>query len=363
MTAPRSSGTSHDRTERAMMRRALALARRGWGQTAPNPMVGAVVVRDGAVVGAGFHARFGEAHAEAAALAAAGDAARESTVYVTLEPCNHHGKTPPCTEALIAAGVKRVVAATRDPNPEAKGGAERLRAAGIEVDFGVEADAASELNAPFIFAATGSTRPWVTIKLALSLDGAIADAGRGQRWLTGDKARREVHRLRAGHDAVAVGIGTALADNPQLTVRQGKRPRTAPLRVVFDREARLPVKSKLVESARRTPTLLIVGHPDQVRAAALTAKGVQVESVAGLGPALQLLRAKGVQSLLVEGGAGLAGAFLEAGLADRLIIFQAPVLLGAGALPAFGTAPDLGRLRLVERKEFDDDLMSMYALR
>jgi len=366
MITPLSSGSSgipHDRTERAMMRRALVLARRGWGQTAPNPLVGAVVVRDGVIVGEGFHARYGEAHAEVAALAAAGEAARGATVFVTLEPCNHQGQTPACTEALIAAGVHRVVAAMPDPNPIAEGGAERLRAAGIAVEFGVESDAARELNATFTFAASGATRPWVTIKLAVSLDGAIADASRAQRWLTGDKARREVHRLRAAHDAIAVGIGTVLADNPQLTVRQGKRPRVAPLRVVFDREARLPITSKLVRSARRTPIILFAEHPDGARAVALSKYGVQIETVSGLGAALQLLREKGVQSLLVEGGAGLTGAFLEAGLADRLIIFQVPVLLGAGALPAFGTAPGIERLRLVDRQAFDEDLMSVYALR
>ena len=346
-----------------MMRRALVLARRGWGQTAPNPLVGAVVVRDGVIVGEGFHARYGEAHAEVAALAAAGEAARGATVFVTLEPCDHQGQTPPCTEALIAAGVTRVVAAMPDPNPLAQGGAARLRAAGIAVEFGVEADAAREMNAAFAFAASGATRPWVTIKLAVSLDAGIADAGRTQRWLTGDKARREVHRLRAAHDAIAIGIGTALVDNPHLTVRQGKRPRVAPRRVVFDREARLPIASKLVRSARRTPTILFAEHPDSARAAALSKYGVQIETVSGLGAALQLLRGKGVQSLLVEGGAGLAGAFLEADLADRLIIFQAPVLLGAGALPAFGTAPGIERLRLVDRQEFDEDLMSVYALR
>ena len=346
-----------------MMRRALVLARRGWGQTAPNPMVGAVVVRDGVIVGEGFHARYGEAHAEAVALAAAGEVAHGATVFVTLEPCNHQGHTPPCVDALIAAGVTRVVAAMPDPNPLAQGGAARLRAAGITVEFGVEEVAARELNAAFVFAASGATRPWVTIKIAVSLDGAIADASRTQRWLTGSKARREVHRLRAAHDAVAVGIGTVLADNPQLTVRQGKRPRVAPLRVVFDREARMPITSKLVRSARRTPTILFAEHPDGARAAALSKSGVQVETVSGLGAALQLLRGKGVQALLVEGGAGLAGAFLEADLADRLIIFQAPVLLGAGALPAFGTAPGIERLRLVDRQEFDEDLMSVYALR
>ncbi len=251
--------STRERKERAWMRRALALAERGWGQTAPNPMVGAVVVRDGAIVGKGFHARFGEAHAEVVALSEAGERARGATVYVTLEPCNHHGKTPPCVDALIGAGVKRVVVAIRDPLRESAGGADRLRAAGIEVEFGLEEAAAHELNAAFFFAANGAARPWVTLKLAVSLEGAIAGADGSPRWLTGEAARNYVHRLRAQNDAIAVGIGTALADDPQLTVRHGRRPRVAPLRVVFDRSARLPLTSRLAKTARRVPTL-IVGH-------------------------------------------------------------------------------------------------------
>src|SRR6476661_5968049 len=202
----------------AFMRRALALAARGWGRTAPNPMVGAVVVRDGVVVGEGWHAEYGGPHGEVEALRAAGDRARGATIYVTLEPCNHHGKTPPCTDALLAAGVRRVVVACDDPSPVARGGAQRLHEAGVEVTLGVEEQAARELNAPF-FHALASDRPFVRLKLALSLDGAIADHSRQPGWLTGELARREVHRMRAGSDAIAVGIGTVLADDPELTVR------------------------------------------------------------------------------------------------------------------------------------------------
>ena len=214
MTDTKVPASTRERSERAWMRRALALAERGGGQTAPNPMVGAVVVRDGVVVGKGFHAKFGEAHAEVAALADAGDRARDATVFVTLEPCNHQGKTPSCVDALIAAGVSRVVAAARDPGHESGGGGDRLRAAGIEVEFGLEEAAARELNAPFFFAATGATRPWVTLKLAVSLDGAIAGAPASTdspRWLTGEAARKYVHRLRAQSDAIAVGVGTSAA--------------------------------------------------------------------------------------------------------------------------------------------------------
>jgi diaminohydroxyphosphoribosylaminopyrimidine deaminase/5-amino-6-(5-phosphoribosylamino)uracil reductase len=325
-------------------------------------MVGAVVVRDGVVVGEGFHARYGEVHAEISALAAAGDRARGATIYVTLEPCNHHGKQPPCVDALIAAGIAHVVAATPDPNPVANGGAERLRAAGISVEFGVEAEAALELNAPFYFAARGASRPWITLKLAISLDGAIAGPPGAPRWLTGEKARRYVHRLRANHDAIAVGIGTALADDPALTVRHGKRPRIAPTRVVFDRSARLPLKAALVKSSKRTPTVIVTSDCSVPAAVALEAKGVGLLEAPSLAAALASLRGVGLRSLFVEGGATLAGALLNAGFVDRLIIFQAPVLLGQGALSAWTGAPSIEWLRIVERQSFDDDAMTVYAL-
>ncbi|MBI1808845.1 MAG: bifunctional diaminohydroxyphosphoribosylaminopyrimidine deaminase/5-amino-6-(5-phosphoribosylamino)uracil reductase RibD [Gemmatimonadetes bacterium] len=345
------------------MRRALALARRGWGLTAPNPMVGAVVVLDGVIVGEGYHARYGDPHAEVMALAAAGERARGATVLVSLEPCNHHGKTPPCVDALIAAGVSRVVAAVADPNPVAKGGADRLRAAGITVDFGCEAAAALELNAAFFHAAAGARRPWVTLKLAVSVDNAIATASREPRWLTGDAARHYVHRLRATNDAIGVGVGTALTDDPQLTVRHGRRPRVPPTRVVFDRTARLPESSVLARTARRTPTIVLAEAPDPERVAALERRGVVILVQQGLEAALEALAARGIRSLFVEGGAELSKALLAAGLVDRLIIFQAPVLLGPGALPAFAGAPPAERFRVVERREFGDDLMTVYALR
>jgi diaminohydroxyphosphoribosylaminopyrimidine deaminase/5-amino-6-(5-phosphoribosylamino)uracil reductase len=358
MTADRDAG---------FMRRALRLARRGWGQTAPNPMVGAVVVRDGVVVGEGWHRRWGGPHAEVEALRAAGDAARGATVYVTLEPCNHHGKTPPCSEALLAAGVRRVVAAVADPNPVAVGGAERLRAAGVEVTLGVEEAAARELDAPF-FHALASERPWVTLKLALSLDGALADHTLRPGWLTGVRSRREVHRLRAGADAVAVGIGTALADDPALTVRDAPPPRVPPIRVVFDRGARLPLESRLARSARETPVVVVCADARSEGARRLAEAGVALLEAGSLDEALRGLRAAhGVRSLLVEGGAGLAAALWDGDLVDRLIIFRAPVVLGAGALGAFGGAAsaragDARRLPVVERRAFGDDLMTTYAV-
>ncbi len=347
------------------MRRALLLARRGWGRTAPNPMVGAVVVRDDVVVGEGWHDVFGGPHAEVAALAAAGDRARGADVYVSLEPCAHHGKTPPCVDALIAAGVRRVIVAVGDPNPEAQGGIAKLRAAGISVTEGVEPAAASELNAPFLFAQREGSRPFVSLKLAVSLDGGLAPGDRTQRWLTGLAARRFVHRLRANADAIGVGIGTAMADDPALTIRYGRRPRVAPVRVVFDQTARLPRSAQLVRTARKVPTWVLTSSAAPEAVAALEREGVRIHAAIGLAEQLRTLRAEGVRHLLVEGGAGLAGAMMNGGFVDRLIIFQAPVLLGAGALPAFGAVqPGSGapaQWRVTERREFGDDLMTVYA--
>jgi diaminohydroxyphosphoribosylaminopyrimidine deaminase/5-amino-6-(5-phosphoribosylamino)uracil reductase len=342
----------------------------GWGQTAPNPMVGAVVVRGGVVVGEGYHARYGGEHAEVAALRAAGSLARGASMYVTLEPCTHFGKTPPCADALLRAGVSRVVAGAPDPNPAASGGAARLRAVGIDVVVGIEEQAVRELNAPY-FHAFHSDRPWITLKLAVSIDGAISDATRATGWLTGAEARREVHRRRAGSDAIAVGSGTALADDPQLTVREVPPPRVPPRRVVFDSSLRLPLSSRLAQSARDVPTTVVTTHPlaaaDAPRAGALEGLGVQVLVAKSLGDALRALRAEGIGSMLVEGGARLAGSLLTEGAVDRLIILQAPVVLGAGSLSAFagvraGTLPAGQRLEVLDRKPLGDDLMTVYAL-
>ena len=349
----------------AWMRRALALAERGWGQTAPNPMVGAVVVRDGTVVGEGWHARYGGPHAEVEALRAAGERARGATLYVTLEPCDHHGKTPPCTEAILAAQVRRVVAAVDDPSPVARGGAQRLRDAGVDVLVGVEEEQARELNAPF-FHALRSDRPFVQLKLALSLDGALADHTRQPGWLTGEAARQEVHRLRAGADAVAVGIGTVLADDPELTVRHVEPPRLAPSRVVFDTSARLPRGSKLAHSATHIPVIVVCWAPEPAHAAALEHTGVTLLHAATTRDALVALRERGVRSMLVEGGAALASAFLQEALVDRLIIFRAPLVLGSGALNAFGAMPPVRagqapRWRPIRSQRFEDDEMTVYA--
>ena len=353
---------------RTWMRRALDLARRGWGQTAPNPMVGAVVVRDGEMVGEGWHPRWGEPHAEVLALRAAGERARGATLYVTLEPCSHTGKTPPCTEAILAAGVARVVVAARDPNPLARGGVERLRAGGVAVDTGLEEEQARELNAPFFHAfETDGARPWIVLKLAVSLDGAMADARRTRGWITGPESRREVHRLRAGADAVAVGVGTVLADDPALTVRDVEPPRVAPRRVVLDSTLRTPIDAALVRTAREVPTTIVAREPDPARASALRAAGVEILQQPSLDDALRALAGAGIRSMLVEGGPRLTGSLLAAALVDRLIIFQAPVILGAGALNAFAHTPAAvvsaaPRWRVVERRTFGEDVMTTYAL-
>lgn len=349
------------------MRRALALARKGWGQTAPNPMVGAVVVAGGKIVGQGWHQRFGEAHAEVNALQEAGEKARGATVYVSLEPCAHHGKTPPCTDALIQAGVARVVCAVRDTSSIAAGGLEKLQRAGISVTVGVEEAAARELNAPFFHEATGADRPFVMVKMAISIDAAIADVKGRSKWVTGPASRREVHRLRAGSDAIAVGIETAIADDPSLTVRGPIRPRIAPTRVVFDRRARLPLDSRLVRTAHEAPVIVVAGPDAPTDGVTLLERaGVRVLRADDLSTALVSLRASDVRTLLVEGGGRLASAFLDKGLVDRLIIFQAPILLGSGAVPAFGglRVESLERARrftVVSRRRFGADVMTVYA--
>ena len=348
------------------MRAALELARQGWGMTAPNPMVGAVVAHGADVVGAGYHAAYGALHAEPMALASAGVRARGATMYVTLEPCTHHGQTPPCVDAIIASGIARVVVATRDPNPVAAGGVERLREAGIAVDVGMEEGDARELNASF-FHAIDSTRPWISLKLAVSIDGAIADARRSGAWLTGGAARLEVHHQRAGHDAIAVGIGTVLVDDPLLTVRDVRAPRVAPTRVVFDRSARLPLTSRLVTSVADAPVVVVTADDSSAKARALASLGIQLVCAQSTAEALVALRERGLRSMLVEGGAGLAGSLVESGSVDRLIIFRAPVLLGPEALGAFSKSPSWSldvapRLRMLRQQWFENDEMTIYAM-
>jgi diaminohydroxyphosphoribosylaminopyrimidine deaminase/5-amino-6-(5-phosphoribosylamino)uracil reductase len=352
--------------DRRFMQRALELALRGWGQTSPNPLVGAVLVRDGRIVAEGWHAHFGGPHAEVAAIEAAGREARGTTLYVTLEPCRHHGKTPPCVDAILAAGVSRVVAAVRDPT-EAGGGAELLAQAGVAVEIGLLAEEARELNAPFFHAAV-ARRPWVTLKYAVSLDGCISDRWRTRGWITGEEARRKAHWLRAGSDAVAVGMGTVLADDPELTVREAVQPRRPPLRVVFSRYGRLPLTSRLAQTAHAIPVVVFAADPDPSYEHALRDLDVEVVQALSLRAALENLFDRGVRSLLVEGGALLGGALLSEGLVDRLVLLRSPVILGEGALGAFSHAPsarvlDAARYRVVQRGVLGSDDLVILAVR
>ena len=349
------------------MRRALDLAREGWGQTAPNPMVGAVVVRDGRVVAEAFHVRFGSDHAEAIALRRAGEAARGATLYVTLEPCRHYGKVPPCTDAILESGVSRVVYAGPDPTAIAGGGSAILKASLIEVESGVLEREARELNAPFYHAAS-SDLPWTTLKLAVSADMAIATAQGSTTWLTGDLSRAEVHRMRANSDAIAVGVGTILADDPQLNVREAPKPRKAPVRVVFDRHLRTPLNAKVVFTAREVPTIIVAASAaESAKADAMRDAGVHVLNATDLRDAFRRLRSAGIQSLLVEGGATIASEVVKEGLVHRLAIVQAPMTLGPSALKAFGDSTQgfidrMDMMRVVERREIGPDVLTVYAL-
>jgi diaminohydroxyphosphoribosylaminopyrimidine deaminase/5-amino-6-(5-phosphoribosylamino)uracil reductase len=365
-----STGNAHGVTQALdaeYVRRALANAKKGWGQTAPNPMVGAVVVSGNAVVADGWHHGFGRPHAEVVALHAAGELARGSTLYVTLEPCAHHGKTPPCVDAIIRAGVSRVVIAVRDPNPVARGGVEKLRDAGIDVTVGVEERAACELNAAF-FNSFVSDRPWIVVKIAVTADWAMADPTNKTRWITGPEARAEVHRMRAGVDAVAVGIGTVLIDDPLLTVRDAPAPRRQPTRVVFDSRVRMPIDSALVRSASEAPLVIIASRSEAGRLKPLEERGVTILPSDDLVDGLRQLRTRGIMSMLVEGGPRLLGSFFEAKVIDRIAIFRSPLVFGEHALKAFGQAhPErktwLESLPVVERGTFGEDTLITYAVR
>jgi diaminohydroxyphosphoribosylaminopyrimidine deaminase / 5-amino-6-(5-phosphoribosylamino)uracil reductase len=323
------------------MRRALDLALRGWGRVAPNPLVGAVVLQGDAVVAEGWHAEFGGPHAEVHALRMAGERARGATLVVTLEPCAHQGKTPPCTDAIRAAGIRRVVAAVRDPDPDARGGLEVLKRAGIDVAVGTLAERAAALNAVFLTTRVQTERPFVGLKLATSVDGRIADSRGRSQWLSGDEARDYVHWLRAGFDAIGVGGTTALTDNPQLTVRGAITPRKPPVRVVFDRRAMLNSGVSLVQSAREVPTW-VVASPEAPAAnvSVLEGNGVRVFRPETLDQGFAQLRLAGIQSLLCEGGGALGAKLLADGLVDRLYWVQSPLWLGEGAVPAFPGVPD-----------------------
>ncbi|MBE3580753.1 MAG: bifunctional diaminohydroxyphosphoribosylaminopyrimidine deaminase/5-amino-6-(5-phosphoribosylamino)uracil reductase RibD [Thermoanaerobacteraceae bacterium] len=341
----------------AFMRRALELARRGLGRTAPNPAVGAVVVRSGEIVGEGYHQRAGSPHAEVHALREAGDRARGSTLYVTLEPCCHYGKTPPCTEAIIAAGVKKVVAAMIDPNPKVAGrGLRRLREAGVEVEVGLLEKEARRLNEAFIkYMTTGL--PWVTLKMALTLDGKIATRTGASRWITGEVSRRKAHELRNTYDAVLVGIGTVLADDPELTTRlPGGRD---PVRVILDSRLRLPLNARVVNLKSSAPTLVATTEEaPQERREELARAGIETmvlpakEGRVSWPALLENLARRQITSVLVEGGAEVNGSALAHGVVDRVIAFIAPKIFGGREAP--GAVAGLGVCRPEEAWELEE---------
>ena len=345
------------------MARALKLAARGLFTTDPNPRVGCVIAKESTVVGEGWHVRAGEPHAEVIALAQAGERARDADVYVTLEPCNHHGRTPPCTEPLLRAGVRRVVCAMQDPNPLTDGkGIARLRAAGVDVQVGLLEAQAQALNPGFI-SRLRRGRPFVRVKIGASLDGRIAMASGESRWITGGAARADVQRLRARSSAIVTGIGTVLADDPSLTVRDWNIGRQ-PLRVVLDSRLRMSPRAQMLRQLGRT--LVVTASKDAALAQALTAAGAEIAHLPGVDgrtdPAqlLKFLAKFDLNEVLIEAGAGVSGAFLAAGLVDELVVYLAPMLLGdAGRgmfhLPGLQTLADRYELQVTDARAVGND--------
>ncbi len=336
-----------DSRDRELMTRALELAALGCDTTHPNPRVGCVLVQGGEVVGEGWHRRAGEPHAEAFALETAGARARGATAYVTLEPCNHHGRTPPCTEGLIEAGVARVVYAVPDPDPRVDGGgAARLRAAGVDVVSGLMAEEATELNLGF-FTRLRQGRPWVRLKLAASLDGRTALASGESQWISSEAARLDVQAFRAQSAAILTGIGTVLADDPALTVRTGAEPRRQPLRVVLDSQLRTPAAARVLTGpgASCLVALESAGAGNVAPETPTTIERVPAgpDGRVSLPEALRRLGARQVNEAWVEAGATLSGALLHAGLVDEMVLYLAPTLLGPDARP-LAALPPLHRL-------------------
>ncbi len=354
-----------DPSDERYMRLALELGRKGEGWTRPNPIVGAVVVKDGRVVGWGWHKRYGGPHAEVFALEEAGAAARGATIYVTLEPCSHYGKTPPCVDRIIRAGIARAVVACRDPNPLVNGkGIEKLRAAGIEVAEGVlEEEAQRENEIFFKFIRTGT--PFVQLKLAVSLDGRIATKSGDSKWITGAEARTAVHRLRRRFAAVLVGATTAVNDDPLLTVRRVEGPN--PVRLVLDGRGRIPLERRMFAEEGRT--IVATAAMPEEKEEGLRARGVEVWRIPGTGGKVDLqellirLGRENLDSLLIEGGGETAAAFLGAGLVDKVALFFAPIIIGGrDSVPAVGGAgvariSDAVRLKDVEVARFGADIL------
>jgi diaminohydroxyphosphoribosylaminopyrimidine deaminase/5-amino-6-(5-phosphoribosylamino)uracil reductase len=342
------------------IRLALKLARKGLGTTSPNPMVGAVVVKGNTIVGQGYHHRAGEPHAEILALRQAGAKARGATLYLNLEPCDHFGRTPPCTQAILEAGITRVVAGMKDPNPLVSGGGiRRLRKAGVQVDVGALEKECRELNAPFCKYITRK-RPFVTLKAAASLDGKVATRSGDSRWISSETSRNYVHRLRQAMDAVMVGIGTVLKDDPLLTVRLpgGKKPRQ-PLRVIVDSRLRIPLHSQLVRTAGQFPTLVATTQAaSSSRKRRLAGANVEVAIIAkdsrghvSLRGLMKELARRGVVSLLLEGGSTLNASALKEGVVDRLLLFLAPKIIGGKRAPGVIAGDGAPRIKDAEAWE------------
>ena len=354
------------------MRTALTLARRGLGQVWPNPAVGCVIVKDGRLAGRGWTQPGGRPHAETVALAQAGDAAKGATVYVTLEPCSHHGKTPPCADALIGAGVERVVCALEDPDPHVSGnGFAKLRDAGIKLDLGLLNDEAVDVNRGFLLHRTLG-RPMVTLKMAASLDGRIATKSGESRWITGEAARHAVHLMRAEHDAVLIGAGTALADDPMLDTRLSGMAGTSPVRVIADSGLSLSLNSRLAVTADKIPTWIChrkdIDGSRKKAWASTGAKLIAVDEDNGrMVPAdlLTKLAEMGITRVLCEGGATLAASLISDGLVDRLVMFSAGLTIGMEGTPvigALGVGPlsDAQRFELSHTHQVGDDVMSLW---
>jgi diaminohydroxyphosphoribosylaminopyrimidine deaminase/5-amino-6-(5-phosphoribosylamino)uracil reductase len=349
--------------DRGFMARALALAARGLFTTTPNPRVGCVVVRDDAIVGEGFHERAGEAHAEVSALRAAGERARGATVYVNLEPCNHHGRTPPCTDALVTAGVKRLVVAMNDPNPKVSGqGFAALRAAGIGVEVGLLEDEARELNIGFVSRMIRG-RPWVRLKVAASLDAKTALASGASQWITGEAARHDGHRWRARACAILTGIGTVKDDDPRLTVREVETPRQ-PLRILVDSRLEVPLAARILDGGN---VLIAAAVEDVAKIDALRARGAEVvvlPNAAGkvaLGDLVRELGRRALNEVHVEAGFKLNGSLVASGVVDELLVYLAPKLLGETGrkmfnLPGVERLADARRLRLVDVAQVGGDV-------
>jgi diaminohydroxyphosphoribosylaminopyrimidine deaminase/5-amino-6-(5-phosphoribosylamino)uracil reductase len=358
------------REDEIFMKMALRLALKAKGRTSPNPLVGAVIVKDGEVVGRGYHKKAGTPHAEVNAIADAGKMASGATIYVTLEPCNHQGRTPPCTKAILAAGLSRVVVGMNDPNPlVAGGGCKYLASHGVNVLSGVLEEQCRAINRPFV-KLISTAKPWVIMKAGLSLDGRIAASSGKPGWITNEKSRRYVHRLRDQVDGILIGIGTALADDPSLTTRLPGRAHRDPVRIVLDAHLRLPASAKMLQQGSQAATLVFHG-PDASEVKKnnlLKAGAVPVEVPLANNGSLDLaevlleLGRRQMSSILVEGGSKVHASFLGRGMVDQVNLFFGPLFIGGDGIPVastlgLDTVEQARRLKDVSSRRFDDDVM------